>query len=233
MPGAERLHDLSVRLDGRDVTRGRAQQRAAPVLPDRAAVAGRPYRQRHGAHLRPAAATALQELALQRRHGRPDDHPARRSPRIGRHGEPSAARRHDRTRRRGGGLARRAPGQGAAPGRAAPSRSLCRWPTAPRGSRSRPPTAPATPPRCTARCVVDATPAELTLTGIEKVETDDTPRADVIATDAAGTPVVKMTSRRPSDPHARRPRVRSRSRSTSSPRACTRWSSRPPTAAAT
>ncbi|MGZ4199328.1 MAG: Ig-like domain-containing protein, partial [Thermoleophilia bacterium] len=40
--------------------------------------------------------------------------------------------------------------------------------------------------------VVDATPAELALTGIEKVETDDTPKANVIATDAAGAPVVKM-----------------------------------------
>ena len=40
--------------------------------------------------------------------------------------------------------------------------------------------------------LVDATPPQLTLTGVEKVETDDTPKADVIATDAAGTPVVKM-----------------------------------------
>jgi len=40
--------------------------------------------------------------------------------------------------------------------------------------------------------LIDATPPQVTLTGIEKVETDDTPRADVIATDAAGTPIVKM-----------------------------------------
>jgi lipoprotein-anchoring transpeptidase ErfK/SrfK len=41
--------------------------------------------------------------------------------------------------------------------------------------------------------MVDANPPALTLTGIEKVEKDDTPKADVIATDAAGTPVVKMS----------------------------------------
>ena len=41
--------------------------------------------------------------------------------------------------------------------------------------------------------LVDATPPVLTVTGVEKVETDDTPRADVIASDAAGTPVVHMS----------------------------------------
>ncbi len=40
--------------------------------------------------------------------------------------------------------------------------------------------------------IVDANPPELTLTGLEAVEKDDTPGADVIATDAAGAPVVKM-----------------------------------------
>jgi lipoprotein-anchoring transpeptidase ErfK/SrfK len=41
--------------------------------------------------------------------------------------------------------------------------------------------------------VVDAQPPVLTVTGVEKVETDDTPRADVIASDAAGPTVVRMT----------------------------------------
>jgi len=40
--------------------------------------------------------------------------------------------------------------------------------------------------------LVDATPPQLTLTGLEKVEKSDTPQADVIATDAASTPVVTM-----------------------------------------
>ena len=39
---------------------------------------------------------------------------------------------------------------------------------------------------------VDATPPELTLTGLQAVEKHSTPKADVIATDAAGTPVVRM-----------------------------------------
>ena len=67
--------------------------------------------------------------------------------------------------------------------------------------RSRPPTAPATPPACSARSLVDATPPQLTLTGIEKVETDDTPKADVIATDAAGTPTREDDARRSPHPH--------------------------------
>jgi lipoprotein-anchoring transpeptidase ErfK/SrfK len=40
--------------------------------------------------------------------------------------------------------------------------------------------------------VVDATPPELTVNGIAKVEKHATPKADVIATDAAGTPTVTM-----------------------------------------
>jgi lipoprotein-anchoring transpeptidase ErfK/SrfK len=40
--------------------------------------------------------------------------------------------------------------------------------------------------------VVDATPPELTVNGLEKVEKDDSPKADVIATDAAGVPTVTM-----------------------------------------
>jgi lipoprotein-anchoring transpeptidase ErfK/SrfK len=41
--------------------------------------------------------------------------------------------------------------------------------------------------------LVDATPPQVIVSGVEKVESDDTPQADVIATDAAGTPFVKMT----------------------------------------
>ena len=41
--------------------------------------------------------------------------------------------------------------------------------------------------------LVDATPPVLTVTGVEKVETDDTPKADVIASDAAGPTVVRMS----------------------------------------
>ena len=40
--------------------------------------------------------------------------------------------------------------------------------------------------------IVDATPPELIVTGLEAVEKDDTPKADVIASDAAGAPIVKM-----------------------------------------
>ena len=40
--------------------------------------------------------------------------------------------------------------------------------------------------------LVDATPPQVIVSGIEKVETDDKPQADVIATDAAGAPFVKM-----------------------------------------
>ena len=41
--------------------------------------------------------------------------------------------------------------------------------------------------------LVDATPPQVIVSGVEKVETDDTPQADVIASDAAGTPFVTMT----------------------------------------
>ncbi len=41
--------------------------------------------------------------------------------------------------------------------------------------------------------LVDAQPPVLTVTGVENVETDDTPRADVIASDAAGPTVVRMS----------------------------------------
>jgi lipoprotein-anchoring transpeptidase ErfK/SrfK len=40
--------------------------------------------------------------------------------------------------------------------------------------------------------IVDAQPPTLTVDGIEKVERDDAPKASVIATDAAGTPMVKL-----------------------------------------
>ena len=40
--------------------------------------------------------------------------------------------------------------------------------------------------------IVDATPPQLTVNGIDKIEKHATPRADVIATDAAGTPTVTM-----------------------------------------
>jgi hypothetical protein len=40
--------------------------------------------------------------------------------------------------------------------------------------------------------VVDATPPELTVNGLEKIEKHDSPKADVIATDAAGVPTVTM-----------------------------------------
>ena len=40
--------------------------------------------------------------------------------------------------------------------------------------------------------LVDATPPSLVVSGIEKVETDDTPKAEVVASDAAGAPRVVM-----------------------------------------